>query len=325
MNRKLFKYHPIIGYQFIPNLKTRIIHESGGYLLRTNNWGFRSEFDFQEKKSDPNVKRILLFGDSFTAGDGVSNKKRYSDVFQMLTPNCEIYNFGLPGTGTDQQYLVYKEFATKVEFDLLIISVLVENIRRVNSQFRIHYDEKGKKILIQKPYFEIEGEEFLLRNNPVPKGHIFYDNSSEFQKSRVDTGGRLLWLRELVKKFGLKDFVQKFIRYQPLPEYSKSSNPEWVLMENILTNWVKDIDKSKVIVMPIPLYQFVEGTSNSKNVQNRFQELGEKLGIRILDPLHHLRSYSNIEKREFRFLNDVHLTEKGHAAIAKFLKYNLEL
>lgn len=299
------------------------MHEGGGYLLRTNNWGFRSDFDFHEKKSDSNIKRILFFGDSFTAGDGVSNNKRYSDVLQSYLSNYEIYNFALPGTGTDQQYLTYKEFATNVEYDLLIISVLVENIRRVNSHYRFYFDDKGNKVIYHKPYFEIEGNKLLLKNTPVPKDFLSFADLTKSQKSKVDTGGRLMWLRELIVKLGLKGFVQKFINFQPLPEYSRPNNSEWVLLKSILINWIENIDKSKVIVMPIPLYQYVEGTSNAKNIQIRFRELGKEVGIKILDPLPYLRSYSDIEKREFRFINDVHLTEKGHTAIANFLKSNL--
>ena len=42
-------------------------------------------------------------GDSFTAADGVSNRQRYSDLLEARLPGIEVYNFGLPGTGTDQQ------------------------------------------------------------------------------------------------------------------------------------------------------------------------------------------------------------------------------
>jgi carbamoyltransferase len=41
MNRQLFQYHPTIGYQFVPGLRTREEHEGGGFLLRTNQDGFR--------------------------------------------------------------------------------------------------------------------------------------------------------------------------------------------------------------------------------------------------------------------------------------------
>src|SRR5215467_11648911 len=130
MGIQLFEYHPVIGYHFIPNLKTRLEHEGGGYLVRVNNVGFRDEKDFQKEKAAGKF-RVLLFGDSFTAGDGVSNKHRFGDVLQILIPNLEIYNFGLPGTGTDQHYLTYREIASAYEHDMVIIAAQVENIRRV--------------------------------------------------------------------------------------------------------------------------------------------------------------------------------------------------
>ena len=66
---------------------------------------FRFKFEFHSTKTE-NFKPILRFGDSYTAADGVSNKKRYSDVLMQMLPNTEIYNFGMPGTGTDQQYFI---------------------------------------------------------------------------------------------------------------------------------------------------------------------------------------------------------------------------
>src|SRR5207253_7860129 len=114
MGIQLFQHHPIIGYTFIPNLKIRVESEGGGHLVGTNAAGFRSEHEFAKTKSGGKF-RILLFGDSFTAGDGVSNKKRYGDVLENLISGIEIYNFGLPGTGTDQHYLVWREIAKEYD------------------------------------------------------------------------------------------------------------------------------------------------------------------------------------------------------------------
>ena len=77
--RKLLTYHPTIGYTFIPNLQARVRHEGGGYLIRTNAQGFRSDHDFHESSAQ---EPILLFGDSFTAADGVSNRYRYSEILE---------------------------------------------------------------------------------------------------------------------------------------------------------------------------------------------------------------------------------------------------
>jgi hypothetical protein len=127
-----------------------------------------------------NHKRILLFGDSYTAADGVSNKKRYSDVLMQLLPETEIYNFGMPGTGTDQQYLIYNEYAKNIEYDLVIVVVLVENIRRVNAQYRVYLNEKNERVVFQKPYFQLENRTLVLKNIPVDPNHI---KAKDFQAS----------------------------------------------------------------------------------------------------------------------------------------------
>src|SRR5579864_4794286 len=104
-----FEYDPDIGYRFVPQLKTRVMSGDGGYLVRTNSVGFRSEREFE--RGDSNGHRLLVFGDSFTAGDGVSNANRYTDILETLLPPLEVHNFGLPGSGTDQQFIVYCKLA----------------------------------------------------------------------------------------------------------------------------------------------------------------------------------------------------------------------
>src|SRR5262245_32188993 len=94
-----FRYDPDVGFTFLPNLKIRVPHETGGYLVRTNSLGFRDHRN--PTVSTNGQRRVFIFGDSFTAGDGVSNGKRFSDELERFLPGVEFYNFGLPGTGTD--------------------------------------------------------------------------------------------------------------------------------------------------------------------------------------------------------------------------------
>ena len=42
--RQIFCYNKNIGHLFVPNLNARIINEKGGYYVRTNSLGFRSNF-----------------------------------------------------------------------------------------------------------------------------------------------------------------------------------------------------------------------------------------------------------------------------------------
>ena len=317
MDRQIFEYNEILGYRFIPNLKARIKHESGGYLMRTNSSGFRCKHDFITDKKN-NINRILLFGDSFTAGDGVSDNKRYSEILEREIKDLEVFNYGLSGSGTDQQYLAHQTFAKEINHDILIIAVLVENIRRVSSHYRYYNNNEGKKLVFAKPFYELENDKLILKQCPPAKTPIEENDLPKSEKKAIDTGGQYQFLRKLVNKAGIKNLIQKITKYQPIPEYGNSNNKIWLTMSKILENWIIQHQKT-VILMPIPLYQHVEQTCDPSDYQNRFKELSEKTGCILHDPLIDLLKYTPEQRRGFRFEHDVHLTPEGHEAIAASL------
>jgi lysophospholipase L1-like esterase len=320
MDIQLYQYHPVIGFHFIPNLKTRIEHEGGGYLLRTNSAGFRSEHEFTVERTG-SKRRILLFGDSFTAGDGVSNKKRYGDVLETLLPETEVYNFALPGTGTDQHYLVYREIARAYEHDLIVIAAQVENIRRVVAHYRLAITAEGEHVLFPKPYFELSDDGSLTLNNvPVRKTPCKPDELAESEREFVDEGGRMLWLRRAISKLGkpAKELAQRVSNYQPLPQYENASGSEWQLMKAIFRQWAGE-SRAPVIIMPIPLYQYVEETASAAAYQARFDELSPLDGVTIHDPLPDYLALPREERRGLRFKSDIHPTPAHHALLANSL------
>ena len=75
--------------------------QDGGYFFKTNSAGFRSNIEFKKKKEKT---RILFFGDSNTAGDGVANEFRFSDLLGRSL-NVEIFNYAVSGTGLTNSYL----------------------------------------------------------------------------------------------------------------------------------------------------------------------------------------------------------------------------
>lgn len=317
MSRQLLEYHPVFGHRFIPNLKARVPHESGGYLVRVNSSGFRCNREFVPGRQ-PGIRRVLVFGDSFTAGDGVANEKRYTDLLESQIPHLEVYNFGLPGTGTDQQYLVYRELAAGIDHDVLLISVLVENIRRVAARFRLYLDDQGQQVCFAKPYYEQVNGKLVLHNVPPSKDPIPVSELPGDQSGFVDRGGRFSLLRKLTAAAGVKELAQRLTRYQPLPDYDRPQNNVWQLMRAILEEWIGGHAK-RVILMPIPLHQYVEETADPSAYQERFRELAAATGCILHDPLPDLLRYSAGERRGFRFEQDVHLTPQGHAALAASL------
>jgi carbamoyltransferase len=325
MTRQIFQYDPTVGYRFVPGLKARIDHEGGGYLMRTNRAGFRCRHEFVVEKP-PNTFRILLFGDSFTAGDGVSDRDRYGDALETLLPGSQVYNFGLSGSGTDQQYLIWREHAAGIEHDLVLIGVLVENIRRVVARYRPYRSADGEDLVLAKPYFTLESSGSLaLHNVPVPRQPLARGTLARAEAGAVDRGGNLPWLRTAVNRLGprIKDLAQHLTRYQPVPGYARADHPDWRLLEAILRAWVQEI-AAPVVICPIPIYQYVEGTACPKGYQARFRSLENADRVIVHDPLPDLRAHSPEQRRRFRFDRDVHLTPAAHRVLAGSLAARIE-
>jgi hypothetical protein len=312
-----FRHDPDIGFTFLPNIQVRIPHESGGYLVRTNALGFRD--NRTPTLTGSGRRRVFVFGDSFTAGDGVSNGKRFSDELEALVPGVEFYNFGLPGTGTDQQMIAFNKFARELPCELVIVAVLVENIRRITAQFRPAQMSDGRIIMRPKPYFELHDGKLVRAPDPVPNDAVALDDLAKAEKDgTVDRGGRYPALRKLVNTLGLKDLVQRLTAYQPVPDFDANSSPAWLLMRALLLAW-RESSRSRLLVVPLPLYQHVEETADPSAYQQRFREFAAETNIAVHDVLPDLRRYSLAERRQFRFSSDVHLTPLGHQAVARSL------
>ncbi|MFZ1908338.1 MAG: SGNH/GDSL hydrolase family protein [Burkholderiales bacterium] len=325
--RQIYEYHPKIGFRFVPRIRARVPHEGGGYLLRTNDYGFRSDSAFARERSGT-ARRVLLFGDSFTAGEGVSNGQRFGDLLEKIVPDLEVYNFGLPATGPDQHYLVYQEYAREIEHDLLVIAVFVENIRRVASRYRYFVDDKGRRVLYGKPYFELKDGELSLRGVPPPKLPVDPDSLSGEDRRHIFTFERFPALkrqfnrlkrygafRDLVIESGLKDNALSLLGYQPIKEYDNPQDPAWLVMRALLTMWIRNHPRP-VMLMPIPLHHYAYGVSSPRAYQERLSTATDAAGGNFFDPLPAFLARPLRERRTFYFPNDGHLTRAGHEALA---------
>ena len=315
-HRQQMQHDPQLGYRFLPGLKVRVAHEGGGYLVKTNNEGYRSNNEVTPRKSK--ARRVLVFGDSYTAGDGVSNGKRYSDVLERNLNDTEVLNFGLSGTGTDQQLLIFRQYSTTVDHDAVVISILVENIQRNVLKERTWVDQDGQPLIVPKPWFDLSNSGVLaLMGVPVPPP---YKMNPENKSADAGGAGRFPAIRRLVNRLGpdIKDFIQKVTRYQPFPEYDSPLSPGWKLMQAILDKWIGEA-KAPVTVFVIPFYQHVEKTASYKNIRRRFDEFAKSSGALVYHVVDDLWAHPAHVRRSFRFRTDCHLTPLAHKVIGESL------
>jgi lysophospholipase L1-like esterase len=325
--RQIYEYHPTIGFRFVPQTRARVPHEGGGYLVRTNASGFRCDRPF-ERRQAAGTRRILLFGDSFTAGEGVSNGQRYGDRLEQLVAGLEVYNFGLPATGLDQHYLVYREYAQDIEHDLLVIAVFVENIRRVGSRYRYFLNDQGERVLYAKPYYTLHDGQLELHGVPPAKQPVDPATLSEEERGHIAAVERFprlkrlfhrlkrrQWFDDLAIKSGLRDRMLAITGYQPIKEYGDAANPAWLVMRALIDTWIRNHPKP-VVLMPIPLHHYVYGLSSPRDYQARLRTAAEAAGAAFFDPLPALVKPPLEQRRMYYFPGDGHLTKAGHEALA---------
>lgn len=326
--RQIYEYDPFFGFRFVPELKARLLHDGGGgYLLRTNPQGFRCRHAFEKPKRG-GLRRVLLFGDSFTAGEGVSDGYRYGDLLEELVPDLEVYNFGMPATGTDQHYLIYRECAREIEHDLLIIAVFVENVRRVASRYRYFLDQAGRRVLYEKPYFSLVDGKLVLHCVPPRKRPVEESALSPAERGSIFSSARFPRLRaayqrlrrqpgfeRLVHQSGLQEVLQRLFRYRPLTEYDEPANPAVQTLRVLLAEWISGHHRP-VMLMPIPLHHYVLGVSDPASYQRLFRDVTRAAGATYYDPLPDLRRHPIDTRRSFFYEADGHLTRAGQAALA---------
>ena len=210
--------------------------------------------------------RILLFGDSQAAGSGVSDGQRFGDQLEEMVHGVEVYNFGLPATGTDQQYRVFREFASGIEHDLVLVCPWVENIER---NVATHAVFGREATVLARPHFVLgHGGQLELRNVPVPKEavpeHALPANARPYDfsswQARMPANSRVQMARRApspirrlargaLTRLGPRALAAAFrVSRKPLlPMYHRADGPGWLLLRGILERWASETQLPMVI------------------------------------------------------------------------------
>ncbi len=100
-------------------------------VAHINSNGYRGK-EFQIEK-EPGVKRILMLGDSFAFGQGVSDTETYSSyaeryLHQKGVEKAEVINAGYADSFSPDSYYVYlKKYGLKLKPDVIVVSLFVYN------------------------------------------------------------------------------------------------------------------------------------------------------------------------------------------------------
>ena len=114
-------------------------------------------------------KRILTLGDSFTFGGEVHDEETWPSHLQALIKK-PVFNGAFNGYGLDQSFLSLEPLLKKINPQIVILSVINENIFRTVKTVRVK-SFTGQPV--SKPYFRIVSGKLDLMNTPLQdNGHI---------------------------------------------------------------------------------------------------------------------------------------------------------
>jgi len=339
-HRMTVKYDEDIGHAWVPNQRARVPHERGAYVVATNAAGFRSDVQFVEEKGDR--PRILFFGDSMTAGDGCSNAERFSECVARIL-DAEAYNYGLSGTGTDQQSLIYAKYAQGVDADLVVLGVYVENLDRNLAAFRPIIDRiSGQEVLIPKPYFDLTPSgDLVLRHVPVPRYRPERGAVSDgvHGGEHRDANPQLKWVYQLADRIRSSDGLSgvsrvinprtvdehgvirstllRLSRFDPLPDYADESSKGRRLLEGILNRFIQQVRGKPLLIVPIPMrYHLLDGVKPTyRDFFAAFDRPRD--GVHVLDLTAALTALPLSERRRLSFQVDNHLSPFGHERVGQ--------
>jgi hypothetical protein len=148
-------YHPVRGWALAPNLKD--LRVFGDRTLNSTSKGTRGR-DEHDYARTPGRARILIFGDSFTFGEEVSDEDTYVAALEQMLPGTEVINCGVHGYGHDQMLLYLEEEGLRYRPDVVILGFVAYDMERNLLKFRD----------FAKPRFELRAGTLVLENTPVP-------------------------------------------------------------------------------------------------------------------------------------------------------------
>jgi carbamoyltransferase len=314
-HRMVIRYHEELGHSYVPNLKARVPFPEGSYIVRTNRMGFRSDREFESKKGDR--PRIVTLGDSFTAGDGVRNDQRFSEIAAEKL-GAEVFNFGLAGSGTDQQVLIFEKYAKGIECDLVVLNVWVENIRRNIVSGRPTMDRiTGKTVMAPKPYFDLADGELNLCNVPVPL------ERPEVEERQEESGLRgLVRMARKAVKDGLSPLESVMGRplRESFPEYEDPDGYPWQLMKALIQRLHRSCGDTPLLVVPIPTNKHHGYRNSLPPFQERFDELRDNSnGLHVANLMDDLTGLSKEELENLFFKQDPHFSVSGNQVVGGWL------
>jgi len=240
-------------------------------------------------------KRILILGDSFTAGFEVSNDELFSMIWDRARPDLEIVNAGVSGYSTVQEILRSRQLQSIVQPDLYMLFVYENDLNDNVMPFfpglgpRPYVDENGH---IHPTNWEL----YVPLLPPIPGKIWLYKNTLGFYLIH-----NWLW------QFSIKKQESKPHPYVKQWSTAIPEDVKWKALEGLIATFAQG---KKLVLVALPAREHVKSGDTDFSV--RLQGLAERVGVQFVN-------LQLVLRPEHFYENDIHWNAAGHKAVASYL------
>jgi lysophospholipase L1-like esterase len=178
---RIYNYDAELGWFPVPNSEVSF-NGMRTIRVRHNSLGLRDV----EPGTTPKPS-IAFFGDSFVWGYDAEQNERFTEILRAKMPHERIVNAGVTAYGTDQEYLLLRRLWDRIQPNVVVLMVCVDNDRKDNT---VNTRNDGP----YKPYFNMTRGAFA--GIPVPwSRHLYFADNRLARNSwllRVATSAYVL-------------------------------------------------------------------------------------------------------------------------------------
>ncbi|MCR9258133.1 MAG: hypothetical protein NXH95_00285 [Pseudomonadaceae bacterium] len=200
--------HEVLGWTHRKNLR-----EPG---FSTNSYGLRGtrEYSFERQ---PGTSRVVVLGDSFSAGFGVEDEETFSAQLERLIPNSEFLNLAVSGYGVDQAVLRWETLGRRFQPDVVILGIFIPDFHRNTGTW--WFDAPKPRFYIVNNTLTISSEELPPMEDVEANVQLIRNElDSLLRLPRVWIAGQFVFDRVLRKLRGSREADATFVEKQNILE-----------------------------------------------------------------------------------------------------------
>lgn len=309
------------GQWNVPNYKGRVANNCFNVEYKFNSYGARDK-----NRSISGKDRTLVFGDSFIEGWGVDQDKTIP-AFLEENSGKEFLNFGISdGFSVLNEYLLYKDFASKFQHDAVIVGLTVGNDFTdndpsswgglVNVYYRPFWKLSSDKKDVNIVYFIPR-----VKGKYVPSLDPKNNSSDSKTPLNLKTFSAFLMASEFIQDH--KIYFSKDSALSRKSTYDLDFSEDDIIATRLIyEKFSKLIGEKKKYVVLLPSAIDVYHYLNSKNhVYTRFEQFKKDLNSQGWYVIDAINAFSSVPEKEIPkyFICDGHWSAKGNQLAAQYI------